>query len=435
MRQANRSALWFALSNPYFVPVCFITYLSLRLGLILAFPIDQYSDNLWYYNRGISIGSGQGYYEGGLPTAYWPPGWPGFLGLLFWLFGPSALVGQIANLTLSGIIFFLVLSVASAIFVDAIVGRLAVLMLTIYPNQIGYVPALATEVLYSALLLLAIFVTIRAKTRAELLLAGIVFGLATLTKAQSLFVPAVLFFAWWLAAAARSRRFSCLGKVAIIYAVMALVICPWTLRNYWTFGEFVLISTNGGGTLLSGNNPSAFGDYTVNDALVQQVPNDVAGQVGNDRLATRLALQWIRDNPIAFAILIPKKIWRLWVPDGESEWSYQAGFRRYEDFRLAFRIVRGLNQLYYTCLIVLFLLSIWYFIRRGRPLETYEVTGYALVVYFTLISLVFSGQSRFHYPLMPWIAMYAAWTMTQWRGKTVPVVGSAQDIATLRNPG
>jgi hypothetical protein len=106
MRQANRSALWLALANPYFVPVCFITYLSLRLGLILAVPIDQYSDNLWYYNRGISIGSGQGYSEGGVPTAYWPPGWPRFLGPLFWLFGPSALVGQIANLTLSGIIFF-----------------------------------------------------------------------------------------------------------------------------------------------------------------------------------------------------------------------------------------------------------------------------------------------------------------------------------------
>jgi 4-amino-4-deoxy-L-arabinose transferase-like glycosyltransferase len=409
--------------------------MSLRLGIILALPIHQFSDSLWYYNRGVSIGSGHGYYERGVPTAFWPPGWPGFLGLLFWLSGPSALVGQITNLALSGIIFFLVLSVASAIFVDAVVARLAVLMLTIYPNQIGYVPALTTEIFFTALLLSAIFVTIRAKTRAELLLAGIVFGIATLTKAQTLFLPAFLFAAWWFTAAARSRRFSCLGKVAIIYAAMALVIFPWTIRNYLTFGEFVLISTNRGGTLLSGNNPSASGDYAENDALVQQVPNDVAGQVANDRLATRLALQWIRDNPIAFTILVPKKIWRLWAPDGESEWSYQAGFKHYEDFWLVFRIIRGLNQLYYICLMVLFLLSLWYLVRRGRPPETYEVTGYALVVYFTLISVVFSGQSRFHYPLMPWIAMYAARKITQWRGRTVPVVGSAQEIVTSRNPG
>ena len=49
----------------------------------------------------------------------------GFLGLLFWVFGTSALVGQIANLVFSGIIFFLVLSVSSVIFGYQVVGRLA----------------------------------------------------------------------------------------------------------------------------------------------------------------------------------------------------------------------------------------------------------------------------------------------------------------------
>jgi hypothetical protein len=426
MWQANRSTFWFVLSSAYFVPVCFIAYLTVRAGLILALPIDQHSDSLWYYSRGISIGSGQGYYEGGIPTAYWPPGWPGFLGLLFWVFGTSALVGQIANLVFSGIIFFLVLSVGSLIFGDQAVGRLSVLVLTISPNQIGYIPVLGTEVFYTALLLVAILIVICAKRRTDLLLAGAAFGVATLTKAQTLFLPAVLFTAWWLAAAIQARRFSCLGKVAIIYATMAMVIFPWTIRNYLVFGEFIFISTNGGGTLLSGNNPSASGDYTASDALVQQVPNDVAGQVANDRLATRLALKWIYDNPVKFVILIPKKIWRLWAPDGESEWSYQAGYKSYENFWLAFRIARVVNQLYYICLILLFLLSVVCFARRRRPLDTYEVTGYALVVYFTLISIVFSGQSRFHYPLMPWIAIYAGWTVTQWRDKAkYPVVSAA----------
>jgi hypothetical protein len=35
--------------------------------------------------------------------------------------------------------------------------------------------------------------------------------------------------------------------------------------------------------------------------------------------------------------------------------------------------------------------------------------GYCLMAYLTLISVVFSGQSRFHFPAMPWIIMYAAW--------------------------
>ena len=35
-----------------------------------------------------------------------------------------------------------------------------------------------------------------------------------------------------------------------------------------------------------------------------------------------LSLKWIRENPFDFAILIPKKVWRLWAPDGKFEWSY-----------------------------------------------------------------------------------------------------------------
>src|SRR5206468_12248604 len=138
-----------------------------------------------------------------------------------------------------------------------------------------YVPILATEIFYTALLLLAVPLAVRAQTFARLLLAGVVFGIATLTKAQTLFLPAVLFAGWWLFAGSRPHLGSWIGRAAVIYATMAMVILPWTVRNYLIFGEFVLISTNGGGTLLSGNNPSAWGDYTEQDALVQQVPNDV----------------------------------------------------------------------------------------------------------------------------------------------------------------
>jgi hypothetical protein len=424
-RQLKQSALWSALSSPYFVPVCFLLYLSLRLSLILAISVDQYSDNLWYYARAVGLATGQGYSEGGIPTAYWPPGWPGFLGLLFSLFAPSPLVGQVGNLVLSAIIFFLALSLGSNIFADKLVGRLTAALLTIYPNQIGYVPVLSTEIFYTVLLLLGVFIIIRAQSFTRLLLAGVVFGIATLTKAQTLFLPALLFAAWWLSAGGRPHVFSVFGRAALVYGAMTLVILPWTVRNYTIFGDFVLISTNGGGTLLSGNNPSARGDYTEHDALVQQVPNDVAGQVANDRLATALAIKWIHDNPLGFALLIPQKVWRLWAPDGEAEWSYQAGFKDYDKYWVIFRLVRGVNQVYYSCLILLSLLSLVYFFRQNRTRGTYEVTGYALIVYFTAISMVFSGQSRFHYSLMPWITMYAAWTVTQWSGRTKPAPGSS----------
>jgi 4-amino-4-deoxy-L-arabinose transferase-like glycosyltransferase len=395
-------------------------YVAVRLAVILFLPITQFSDSLWYYARGVGLAAGQGYFEGGLPTAFWPPGWPGLLGLLFWLFGPSQWVGQIANVIFAAITFFLTLQLGATFFADKLVGRAAVMVLTIYPNQIGYVPTLATEVFYTALLLLAVFIAIHERLPGRFVLCGLIFGIATLTKAQTLYIPLLLFAVWQLLSKERMGLRSWLTRVALVYAAMAVVILPWTARNYSVFGEFVLISTNGGGTLLTGNNPSAWGDYTENDALVKQVPNDVAGQVANDRLATALALQWIRDNPAAFAILIPRKIWRLWAPDGESEWSFQAGYKNYDDNWMAFRAVRTINQAYYVCLIGSFALSVFYYAKRRHDMSPYAVTGYVLAAYFTAISIVFSGQSRFHFPLMPWIAMYAAWALAQWAGRREP---------------
>jgi hypothetical protein len=386
----------------------------IRLAVILLVPIGQFFDNLWYYNRAVAIASGQGYSQAGIPTAYWPPGWPGFLGLLFWLFRPWPLIGQIANLGFAAITFVLALSLGFALFGDRRVGRLTALILIPYPNQIGYVPILGTEVFYTALLLLAVFITIRGAETARLMLSGVLFGIATLTKTQTLLIPAVLLTVWWLLGKERMRLLSILGKVAVVYAAMAVVILPWTARNYMVFGEFVFVSTNGGGTLLSGNNPTAAGDYTENDALVKRVPNDVAGQVANDRFATSMALKWIGDNPLAVLALVPKKVWRLWAPDGEAEWAFQAGYKHYEDYWALFRAFRVANQIYYLSLILLVMLSIFYFIKQRHVVSPYAAAGYILVAYFTVISIVFSGQSRFHYPLMPWVAMYAAWTITQW---------------------
>ena len=99
----------------WFVPSCFVMYIALRVALLVSIPIDQHSDALWYFNRGVGIAMGEGYSERGIPTAYWPVGWPGVLGLLFSIFGPFPIVGQIANIAFSAAIFILTLHLGSNI--------------------------------------------------------------------------------------------------------------------------------------------------------------------------------------------------------------------------------------------------------------------------------------------------------------------------------
>jgi hypothetical protein len=396
--------------NDYFIFSCFAIYMLLRAAIILSVPVQPTSDELWYYNHAVSLASGQGYVQNGIPTAYWPVGWPGFLALVIWIFGRSPETGEWANLALAAAIFFLSLKIATSIFQNKIVGRITVAILTFYPNEIGYVPDLATEIFYTALLLLAVYFLIGVKSPAGLILSGVIFGIATLTKTQTPFIPVLLFAAWWLANKARGGTFwSSLSKAVAVCAVMSLIVLPWTVRNYIVFHSFVPVSTNGGPTLLTGNNPSARGDYTPNDPLARQIQEDTAGEVARDQRAKSLAMKWIRDNPRQYISLIPLKIWRMWAPDGEAEWVFQSGFLNYNDYWFAFRSVRIFNQLYYLAILSFFALgSLFLFKGPGRQ-SPLVLTGYILFGYFTLIAIIFSGQSRFHFPIMPWIAMYAAY--------------------------
>jgi uncharacterized membrane protein YadS len=110
---------------------------------------------------------------------------------------------------------------------------------------------------------------------------------------------------------------------------------------------------------------------------------------------------------------MPLKAFHLWFMDGEAEWGYQAGFKNYQNTAWIFRVTRVLNQAYYFGILLAALMSLILLVKRqGNLWMPYFAFGYILTIYLTLIAMVFSGQSRFHFPVMPWLIIYAAWTLT-----------------------
>ena len=416
-------SLFRLLDWPYFIPVCFVLFLVLRAVLIFAIPVEiRSSDAGWFLQRGLGIARGEGYSEGGYPTAYWPIGYPGFLGVLFYLFGGEQLVGQLANLLMAAACFFLQLELTRRIFNSEAAARLGVLLLTIYPNHVGYTAFTLTEIYFTFLLLLGIYIYIYLARHGWiwLTISGLVFGLATLTKPQVIFLPGLLVLLQLLYGGPKANVRDSTVRGIVIYLMMASLMIPWAMRNSHIFGDTVLVSTNGGATLLTGNNPSADGGYIENDPLVAQRNFSVSDQVAADRRAKELALSWIKENPGRFITLVPLKIWHLWAKDGEIEWGYQAGYRNYEQYRHIFRSVRWANQILYTLLLAGALAGFALLVRNGRNVTwPWILIGYCLMTYLTLISIIFSGQSRFHFPAMPWIIMYASWAVvtlsrTEW---------------------
>jgi hypothetical protein len=83
---------------------------------------------------------------------------------------------------------------------------------------------------------------------------------------------------------------------AVAILGMAIVIAPWTLRNYRTFDAFVLVSTNGGFGIYGANNARANGGY------FDKWPDDLMRmpELEADREAKRRAAEWIVANPGPF---------------------------------------------------------------------------------------------------------------------------------------
>ena len=150
------------------------------------------------------------------------------------------------------------------------------------------------------------------------------------------------------------------------------------------------------------------------DAVPADIRPKLGKEVETDRALRHSALEWIKEHPSAAIRLIPLKIWHLWAPDGEGEWSFQSGYSRYDDFEWIFRTLRVLNQLFYIAIVILFFITTIKLAQRSSEESPLVWLSPILVLYTTLISVVFSGQSRFHFPAIPWMIMFASWLMIQW---------------------
>ncbi len=417
-------------------------YLLPRLALCLL-NVTPTSDADWYFHRAVELAAGKGYLSiHGAPTAYWPPGWPLAMGLAFRVFGPGLLAIKLLNLAAATLTGWLVLDLGPRLFRARGAGRLGLLLLALYPNNFGYMPLGLTEVFYTALLLAGCWLLIARGDIVALGLGGIVFGLATLVKAQTLVcVPLILAIGLLHQAQAAPLFWRALlrgipaafGRFVLIIGFAALVVAPWSMRNERVLGHPVLLSTNGGITLLTGNCDKCNGGFTPDDPVVKALDARTdLDEVTYDREAKRLGMAWISTHPARFVEMMPVKLIKLWGPDGESQWAYETGFSGFGAHATLFHALRAINQLWYWSLLlgaaVAAVRTIRQRRRAGEPWVDWWLLPYCIVAYLSAVAVVFSGQTRFHYPAMPLLCLACGWLLAIWaeRGAARSTAGAGQ---------
>jgi len=310
-------------------------------------------------------------------------------------------------------------------------GLLAGVLLAIWPAQIQFTSVLNSE-LPMVLAMLAALAIWEARRGPDMLrggLAGLALGVAALMRPTALLLPGVFIVARLLRGPRRGG--AVLGAVARALGLLVVVL-PWSLRNYRVFGEFVLISTNGGVNFWMGNSPGTAGGYQSPDPAAAY-----GGEVARDRQLKAEALAHIRAPPGAFLKRTAIKALRLHERESIgvawNERGLEQAAARISPAAVG-PVIRGtklVSNLYWWLVLALAVLGVIRLVLTRGPLAALLTAPVLIWAYFAAVHAVTVIQDRYHFAYVPCIAALAAVALT--RGATTQIA-PAEPVAPSPAP-
>jgi 4-amino-4-deoxy-L-arabinose transferase-like glycosyltransferase len=367
-----------------------------RIVWILLVPSQPVEDFAVYDRYAVRLAEGAGYVsDTGEPTAYWPAGYPLFLSLVYRVFGHSLAAAKAAGIVL-GLATVALTYLLGRHCSGERVARIAAIIIALIPGQVVFSNLLATEVLFTPLLLASIYLALRFYRRVPVFfMVGAVAGAAALTRPLALVFPAVLLVFILLR---RERVLAAAARFVLVSAGMLVVLSHWLLRNYHVFGKFGIISTNGGFNFYAGNNPDATGAYYIKSG---------SGLTGKSELERNTegysrGMRFIRENPDRFCIL---GLWKLYYTYGSDllsmDWSFYSVKNR-DNLRVSAVYV---TQAAYLVAITAAIAGLCIWLRKrtsGLLLPALAICAW------TLIHFIYVGDSKYHYPIVPLLVFFSA---------------------------
>jgi hypothetical protein len=393
----------------YELPAVLILAAALRFLLLLLWLPGLTGDEVDYDRLAHSLIDGRGYINPrGDPTSLRPPLYPAFVAAGYALTGGSVQTVRFLQATLDLGTVALTYLIGRWLFGRG-PGLLAALLIAVNVGTVAATGRLLSETLFTFLLIAAVAVTVewlRAMregcVQAVVPLGigtGVLLGAATLTRGVLLLytVPLVVLAAWtrWVHEPASDRgpsapalRKATWRAILVVPVTFALVLTPWTLRNYRVHGAFVPVTTQTGIMLYASYNPpkGIFGldprDEVTAAAAQLSEPEASAALVG-------AAVDSIRTSPGKALRLEALKVLYFGVP---LDWEILP-------FSGAF------NPTYaFIALWALLYLGIRF--RRENLPPTWP--AWLPILYLFGMALLFHGSPRYRLPVEPLLALFAA---------------------------
>jgi 4-amino-4-deoxy-L-arabinose transferase-like glycosyltransferase len=326
---------------------------------------------------------------------------------LYRLTGDSLLSARLLNVVAGTATVAVVYLLGAKVF-NRRVGLVGAALLAVFPDQIFATSLIMTEPLFALLFVLILTVAVYALLGEgegrpwQALLVGALIGAATLVRGEALLLVAImplfLFFR-------RPSRQVALTRSSLLVLGAAVVIFPWTARNVVKMHAPILISTSATEALWVGHHEGADGaiaDFAPVADAYADVPNpEKEVEIGNEAL--RQALNYMTSHPLNELQLVPKKFLALYKGDSTALRWMQVDTPTIRP-GVGDRLWTLSDTFYQVALVVALLgLPAWFSLRDSR-----KALLVAVVVAWTLLfSVVFFGDQRFHFAIIPVFCLWA----------------------------
>jgi 4-amino-4-deoxy-L-arabinose transferase-like glycosyltransferase len=389
------------LSKLSIVSICLVAF-TLRAIWALLVSVEPVSDSFLYNVFAQNIASGKGYAfpDGGL-TVYWPVGTSAIYATLYHLFGVSFLPIVLFNLVIGTAIVWLTYAIAFR-YLGKPVATFAALIVACWPILIQFTTILASELIFIFLILAALYVW--GGKQSTPVLRAIVWGalICAATYIRPTALPLLVLFPLlsWLSGLTLKQS---LAQLTIAVATAAILFAPWVYRNHLIFNQFVLVSANGGVNLWMGNNPNTTGGYTELPDI--QFENEVV----RDKYYKQQAMDFILENPTSYLKLMLKRA----VITYKSETIgivWNGALAKQLDSK-SLLVLKLISTVFWWLVVIAACVGL-YDLSRRKPLSWHHVL-FAVSAFFFLFPLLTVAQDRYHLPLNPFLAMFAAYGLLQ----------------------
>jgi len=406
MLKNTSKTIHFILDRESFGCYCIVLSLAVRLLWLFLINPDLSGDALFFHEKACQISDGLGYTYQGQPTAFYPVGYPAFLAGLYYFFGKSVFIARLANIFLYMIILLVFRVMMQKISKNHLFTSMALLLLAFYPNHIAYTNLLFNETLFAALFLWAscvLFIALEHKKIIFFVASGLLFGCAALVRPAVALCPLIVLV---LKLLNNQGRLKWISGIFILLLCMELVLIPWQIRNYRHFNSFIFVSTNFSHNLFVGNHEEATGRYApITSEIKRYKAMDSEEQY--DSFAMQSVKQYICQKPFEALKRIPLKVYYFMYPGMEGiSWNMKG----LENSQLSvLRILRLMGNAGYLLLLFLFFASVIdHQFNRKRLYSFGEKYFLAMIVYYLLVSMIFFGESRYHFHLIPFVIWFVS---------------------------